>query len=113
MRIFDDLSNKTPDEASELPRTVKFSRDHLGLSVLGDEHLLVLYNFAYSHLKYLNSRLPMTSQAEKRNQKLAVADPWAYAMGRVGADRVAKKDHSVIKERFVQLVNSVAAFEPL
>ena len=41
-----DMVNKTQDEASDLPASVKFIREHLGVAELSDDVMLILYHLA-------------------------------------------------------------------
>jgi hypothetical protein len=110
--VFEDISNKTPEEASDLPRTEKFIRDHLGVSELDGSTLHIIYNFGYTHLKYLNQKVTLNT-SEKKASKSAKEDPWSFAMERVMNDRQHKRDFTVIKNRFAELLSSCAGFEPL
>jgi hypothetical protein len=95
-----------------LPRTEKFIRDNLGVSELAGDTLRIIYNFAYTHLKYLNQKV-ILNPTEKKASKSAKDDPWSFAMGRVSADKFHKRDFTVIKNRFAELLSSSAGFEPL
>ena len=110
-RVLEDMANKTPDEASDLPKTEKFIREHLGMPELNSDCLRILYNFAYMHLKYLNRKATLNA-TEKRSSETAQADPWTYTMNRVTADKQQKRDFTFIKNRFAQLLVSGPAFEP-
>jgi len=115
LRVFDDLTNKTAEQAVELPRTVKFLRDHLGVTEINDDCLLVLYNFVFTHLKYMNKKVDMETfnQNEKKNAKYAREQPWAYVMERVESDRQSKKDYTVVKERISAFMRAGHVFETL
>ena len=115
LRVFDDLTNKTAEQAVELPRTVKFLRDHLDVTEINDDCLLVLYNFVFTHLKYMNKKVDMETfnQNEKKNAKYAREQPWAYVMERVESDRQSKKDYTVVKERISAFMRAGHVFEPL
>ena len=105
------MVNKTQDQVSKLPSVEKFIREHLNVIELSEVCLKILYNFAYTHLKYLNKNVVLTTN-ERKVLKLAKDDIWSYVMGRVDADRQAGKDHSVVKERFISLL-SIVSFEPI
>ena len=115
LRVFEDMSNKTVEESSDLPITVKFLRESLGLSDLSELLLRILYHFAFVHFKDLNKKLNTGHfrAIEKENQELAQGSPWILVMKRVMNDRAGKKDFSVIKEKLVNLLNSGQSFEPL
>ena len=115
MRIFADLSNKTPEVASELPTTCKFLRDTLDLTEIPDDFLRILYNLMYTHLKYLNRKVADSALTlvERKNQEKAVDDVWVYVMGRVAADRSARKSYNIMKERVVAVLKAGQAFEPI
>ena len=126
------MTNKTEEEASDLPTATKFIRDSLGVIDLDDDHLIILYNFAYTHvnfiycliafsmntlfiqLKYLNSRVARSTMSEldKKHVKNANEDIWVYVMERVAQDRSKKRSHSVIKDRFISILHSGQRFEP-
>ena len=96
------MTNKTPEEASELPTTVKFIRDTLGVTELEDDHLRILFNFAFSHLKYLNGKIAQTSMSsvDKKNQSKAADDIWQYVMELVTVNRTAKRSHTLYHSWF-------------
>ena len=114
-RIHEDLSNKTPEQALELPKTLNFVKEHLGVREISGQCLLVIYNFAFTNLKYMNSKVASETQntAEKKNATSARLGPWIYVMQRVEADRKAERDWSMVKERLSQLLSSGQDFEPL
>ena len=97
------MANKTDEHASKLPKSEKFIREHLGVSELSEECLKVLFTFAYVHLKYLNKEANLNT-AEKKVAKKVKDDPWGQTMMRVESDRIADRDHSVIKDRFIVLL---------
>ena len=109
--MHEDMANKTPEEASDLPRAEKFIREHLGVSELSNDCLRILYNFAFTHLKYINKKVTL-SQEDAITAKAARADPWVYVMNRVIADRDAVRDHDIIKGRFRALLERCPGFEP-
>ena len=106
-----DMVNKTQDEASDLPASVKFIREHLGAAELSDDVMLILYHFAYTHLKYLNMKAVL-SQNEKRAAKVAKGNVWKFVMLRVDGDRQDGKDLSAIKDKVSALLSSQEGFEP-
>jgi len=110
-RVLEDMANKTPQEATDLPRSEKFIREHLGTSELSNDCLRILYNFSYTHLKYMNKKVKL-SQEDGEVAKVARADPWVYVMQRVFADREAGRDHDIIKGRFAALLEKCNGFEP-
>ena len=59
-RVMEDMVNKTAEEASDLQKSEKFIREHLGVAELSNEYLRVLYNFAYTHLKYMNKKVVLS-----------------------------------------------------
>ena len=103
--MFEDIANKTPEEAAYLQKTDKFVRIILGT-------LRILYNFADTHLKYMNQK-SILNPAEKKSAKSAQSDPWSFVMACVGADKQHKRDYTVIKNRFAELLVSSPGFEPL
>ena len=115
MRIFTDLSNKTPEVASELPSTCKFLREALDVTEVPDDVLRILFNLSFTHLKYLNKQVASSSltTVEKKNQEKAMEDVWVYVMGRVAADRKAKKNYNIMKGRVVAVLMAGQAFEPI
>ena len=108
----EDISNKAPEEALELAKTSKFIREHLQVSELEDETLLVLYNYAYSHFKYLNQK-QVLSESQMKMSKMAKDDLWGFVMSRVSSDKNNKRDYMAIKDRFTELVKSSVGFEPM
>lgn len=60
LRVLNDMTNKTAEEIVELLLSVKFLHKALG-SEVNDDHLRILYNFAFIHLKYLNAKIPQSS----------------------------------------------------
>jgi len=115
IRVFADMTNKSADEASELVSSMKFLRETLGMTELLDDHLRILYNFAYTHLKYLNAKTVTAtmSQVDKKNRRTAKEDVWSYVMQRVVADRSAKRSHTVTKDRFLTMLQAGQEYEPL
>ena len=65
-RVFEDIVNKTPKGASDLPKAEKFIREHLGVPELNDDCKRTLFNFAYVHAKYLNQKAVMNNQNERK-----------------------------------------------
>eukprot|EP00092_Neocalanus_flemingeri_P102028 GFUD01130477.1.p1 GENE.GFUD01130477.1~~GFUD01130477.1.p1 ORF type:complete len:306 (-),score=91.74 GFUD01130477.1:105-1022(-) len=112
LRVFEDLTNKTPEQAVELPKTIKFLRDHLGVTDLSEDCLLVLYHFGYVHRKYLNRKVAPVSDMEKKIAKRAAENPWVLVMERVTVDRETRRDYTTVKERFLGLLNAGHDFEP-
>ena len=110
-RVMEDISNKTPEEASDLPKSEKFIREHLGVGELNNECLLILYNYAFTHLKYLNKKVTL-NELEKKSSKSAQSDPWIYTMARVTVDKQKQRDFTYIKTRFCDLLISGADFQP-
>ena len=53
---------KTPEEASDLPRAEKFIREHLSVSELSNDFLRILYNFAFTNLKYINKKVTLSQE---------------------------------------------------
>ena len=115
LRVMEDMCNKTAEEASDLQKSEKFIREHLGVAELNNQYLRILYNFAYTHLKYINKKIPLTSmtQGEKKSAKSARDDPWCYTMERVTTDKANKRDFTVIKTRFAELLQTSPGFEPV
>lgn len=109
------MSNKTAEAAAELPTTMKFLQDTLGVVEVGKEVLLVLYNYAYVHVKYLNKTVDpdMFNATEKKILKKAKGKPWVYTMERVEGDKNGRKDYKVIKERMKTAMSNGVNFEPL
>ena len=105
------MCNKTPEEASDLPKAEKFIKQHLGVTDLNNDCLRVLYQFAYVHLKYINRKVQLISESDMEIVKEAKADPWKFTMDRVHGDRMAGRDHDVIKDRLAALLRK-AGFEP-
>ena len=114
-RVMEDMCNKPADEASDMQKSEKFIREHLGVAELSNEYLRILYNFAYTHLKYMNKKVVVSTmtQAEKKSAKSARDDPWSYTMVRVTSDRVNKRDFTVIKTKFADLLLTGPEFEPV
>ena len=115
LRIFQDLTNKTPKHAVELPVTIGFLRDTLGVPQLSEECLLIIYNYAYTVMKYLNKEQSFytLSGPEVNSVKAARKNPWGYTMQRVEGDKGARRKHSVVKNRFDNLLKSGQNFVPL
>ena len=115
MRVFTDLSNKTPEVASGLPATCKFLREALDVTEVPDDCLRILFNLCFTHLKYLNKKVEASAltTVEKKNQEMAMEDVWVYVMGRVAAERRAKKSYNLMKDRVVAVLTSGQAFEPI
>ena len=115
LRVFEDMSNKTPEQISQLQISMKFIRETLGVTELGDDYQRIIYNFAFTHYKYLNSAVNVSTltTADKKNRAKATEDPWAYVMCRVEADRSARRGYKVIMDRFVELVQSGQNYVPL
>ena len=115
MRIFTDLSNKTPGVASELPATCKFLREALDVTEVPEDVLRILFNLSFTHLKYLNKKVAPSSLTgvEKKNQEKAMDDVWVYVMGRVAGDRRAKKSYNIMKDRLVAVLTSGQEYEPV
>jgi len=104
-RVFADMVNKTQEEAKDLITSEKFIKEHLGVPELNDDCLLILFNFAFTHLKYLNKKATLTTTNEKKVADIARKNVWKYVMEeRVDSDREAGRDHTVIKERFAALL---------
>jgi len=115
LRISEDLSNQTPITSSKLPKTLKFIREHLSVPELSNEILLILYNYAYVALKYINKGIAGTtmSETEKNIQERARKNVWLYVMDRVEQDREAKKEASAIKEKICRMLTAGTQYEPL
>lgn len=111
--MFEDIVNKTAEEAGCLQRSEKFLRDHLGVGELNPDCLRVLLNFAYLHVKYLNKKSTPTGEKEEKISVSAKKDPWLMTMQRVQLDKNSGRDHSVIKKRFSDLLKTIDGFEPL
>ena len=111
-RVFEDMANKTAEDATDLPKTERFVREHLSVSQLNDDCMRILYNFSYTHLRYLNKKVALLSESEKEVAKNAKEDPCKYVMRRVMNDRDCGRDYTVIKERFSALLVSFSGFEP-
>ena len=94
---------------------MKFLQDSLGVVEVGKEVLLVLYNYAYVQVKYLNKTVDpeMFNANEKKILKKAKGKPWVYTMERVEGDKNGRKDYKVIKERMKVALSSGVNFEPL
>ena len=107
------MTNKTPGQVTELFTSIKFIRETLGVTELSEECLRIIYNFAYTHFKYMNSSVTHLSTGDKKNRAKATEDPWVYVMTRVNDDRLANRDYTVIKGRFIDLVNSGQNYLPL
>lgn len=114
LRVFEDLSNKTPTAASKLPKTVKFLREHLVVPELSNDMLLVVYNYVYTVLKYLNKNVDEETMTgpEKQIKKKAKSNTWSYVMERVDADRKNKKEASAVKDRIFRLLENGLKFDP-
>ena len=114
-RVMEDMCNKTAEEASDLPRSEKFIREHIGVAELNNEYLRILYNFAYTHLKYINKKVALSSmtQGEKKIARSARDDQWCYTMERVTSDKANSRDFTVIKTRFAELCLNGPGFEPV
>ena len=108
----EDIVNKTPEDAGRLQKSEKFIRDHLGVSELSSECLRVLFNFSYCHVKYINKKSTLNDK-EKKISVAAKKDPWVVTMQRVQLDKQSGRDHTVIKQRFSDLMKAVDGFEPL
>ena len=111
--MFEDIVNKTAEEAGCLQRSEKFLRDHLGVGELNPDCLRVLLNFAYLHVKYLNKKSTPTGEKEEKISVSAKKGPWLMTMQRVQLDKNSGRDHSVIKKRFSDLLKTIDGFEPL
>ena len=113
--MFADMTNKSPDEASELASSIKFLRETLGLTELLEDHLRIIYNFAFTHLKYLNGKVATASMGDvdKKNRKTAMKDVWSYVMDRVTGDRRAKRSYTVTKDKFLTMLQGGQEYEPL
>ena len=70
-RVFKDMANKTAEDATDLPKTERFVREHLSVSQLNDDCMRILYNFSYTHLRYLNKKVALLSESEKEVSKNA------------------------------------------
>ena len=101
----EDIANKAPEEALELAKTRQFLREHLQVSELEDETLLVLYHNAYSQFKYLNQK-QVLSESQMKMSKMVKEDLWGFVMSRVTSDKNNKRDYMVIKDRFAEIVRS-------
>lgn len=114
IRIHQDLINKTPAYSIKLQETIAFVTRHVGVPELEMYSLRILYNHAYILLKYRNKTVDTDNLSvdEKKIQKKAVDDVWSYTMERVAADRKAKRDDTVIKEKFGRLLENGATFLP-
>ena len=108
----EDIANKAPEEALELAKTSQFLREHLQVSELEDETLLVLYNYAYCQFKYLNQK-QVLSESQMKMSKMVKEDLWGFVMSRVTSDKNNKRDYMVIKDRFAEIVRSSVGFEPM
>lgn len=98
LRFFEDLSNKTAEQAGEMPITMKFLQDTLGVVEIGKESLLVIYNYAYIQVKYLNKTVnpEIFTANENKILKKAKGKPWMYTLERVEGDKNGGKDFKVI-----------------
>ena len=108
----EDIANKAPEEALELAKTSQFLREHLQVSELEDETLLVLYNYAYCQFKYLNQK-QVLSESQMKMSKMVKEDLWGFVMSRVTSDKNNKRDYMIIKDRFAEIVRSSVGFEPM
>ena len=115
IRIYSDLSNKTANYSAKLPETTRFVIQHLGVTELSDYCKLVLFNLAYTILKYCNAKLDSSTmtEGEKAILKEARDTLWLYVMKRVDKDRKAKRTPESAMEKILQLIDNGATFEPL
>jgi len=114
LRIHEDVINKTPTQAAKLTKTTKFLREHLGVAELGNDLLQVVYHYTYVLIKYLNQNVEPASlsENEKKIQKKAQKSVWVYVMQRVDADKRAKRDYTVTKDKIFQMLEGGAIFVP-
>ena len=115
LRIHEDITNKTAEHAEDLPKSVQFIREHLQVTELNDDCKLVLFNVAFTTLKYMNKKATMgaMSNSEKKNAERARDHPLGYVMERVESDRQGKRDWTVVKDRFSGILSSGPNFVPL
>lgn len=109
IRVAEDLAtNVTPISSSQLSKTIKFIREHLSVVELSNDILLVLYNYAYSALKYHNKEIgeETMTEAEKKIKKKVEQNIWVYAMNRVEQDRKSNKDAMAIKDKILRMLQS-------
>merc|ERR1719508_739586 len=76
LRVYEDLSNQTPDTSSKLIKTLKFLRENLSVPTLSNDLMLVIYNYAYTVLKYNNKANENMTADELTIQKEAQANLW-------------------------------------
>jgi len=115
LRILQDLTNKTPEQAIELPITVSFLRETLGVVKLSEDCLLIIYNYAYIALKYINKELDITTltAGEQTSAAGARKNPWEYTMQRVEGEKHHRDKHTRVKQRLEDLLNTGQKFVPL
>ena len=100
VRVLEDLTNKTDEQAVELTNTLKFIRDTINAPIVDDHSLLIIYDYAYVHAKYVNKNVNMSgfNETEKKLSKKAQADPgvmlwseWLLTVNRRGSIQRSKK----------------------
>jgi len=114
LRIHEDISNKTANYAAKLPKTIKFVMEHLGVHELSEYCYSIIYNLAYTSLKYMNIKgdTSTMNEAEKAVLKEARENIWICVMGRVDNDRKGKRNHETLKEKIRNMIESGLSFEP-
>ena len=113
VRVLEDVTNKIDEQAVELTKALKFIRDTINAPIVDDHSLLIIYDYAYVHAKYVNKNVNMSgfNETEKKLSKKAQADPWGYAMERVAIDSQQKREYTEIKERVGVILRGVSGFE--
>lgn len=114
LRIHEDISNKTANYAAKLTKTIKFVMEHLGVHELSEYCLSIIYNLAYTSLKYMNIKgdTSTMNEAEKAVLKEARDNIWICVMGRVDNDKKGKRSHETLKDKIRNMIESGLSFEP-
>ena len=81
----------TPEQISQL-QIINFIRETLGGTELGDDYLRIIYNFAFTHYKYMNRSVTVSTLTNANKKNMAKA----YVMSRVEADKSARRGYKVI-----------------
>ena len=115
LRVLDDLVNKSPEHAENLPKTSKFLREHLmteGLD-LDDECKLILFMYGFVTMKYFNKKIKSDSLSteEKKSRARARESVWVFTMERVEGEKSVGRDFSHVKSRLAALLKSGQDFE--